>query len=65
MKKDYWKELHNLKNKTPDDTLLAEVFLEMKKKSTKDARKAKIKATREHYLKEKKPEPLDETKPLS
>lgn len=61
MKKDYWQEIHRFMHKTPDDVLLAEVFLEIKRKKEKEAKKARIESTREHYLKEKKesPAPVD------
>ena len=65
MKKDFWKELHNFKNKCPDDPILAEVILEMKRKKETDDHKAKIEATKEHYLKEKKSKITNIRKPLS
>lgn len=64
--KDYWQEIHRLKHKKPDDVLLAEVFAEMKKKSEKEARLAKIESTKEYYLKsEKKKSAKRELKELS
>lgn len=55
-KKDYWQELCRMKHKTPEDVLLAEVIFEMKKKKETEERKAKIKATQEYYLKNRKKE---------
>lgn len=54
--KDFWQEIHRMKHKKPDDVLLAEVFAEMKKKSEKEARLAKIKSTKDYYLKDEKKE---------
>lgn len=54
--KDFWQEIHRMKHKKPDDVLLADVFAEMKKKSEKEARLAKIKSTKEYYLKGEKKE---------
>lgn len=54
--KDFWQEIHRLKHKKPDDVLLAEVFAEMKKKSEAEAKRARIKATRDYYLKGEKKE---------
>lgn len=62
MNKDYWQELCRMKHKTPEDVLLAEIFAEMKKQSEKEARRAKIKATKEHYLNGEKKEKLPKAK---
>lgn len=61
-KKDYWQELCRMKHKTPDDVLLAEVILEIKKKKETEERKAKNKATQEHYLNGEKKEKLPKAK---
>lgn len=60
--KDYWQEKCRMRNKTPEDVLLAEIFAEMKKQSEKEARRAKIKATKEHYMNGKKKEKLSKAK---
>lgn len=52
--KDYWQEIHRLKHKKLDDVLLEEVFAEMKKKSEAEAKRARIEATKEYYLKSEK-----------
>lgn len=54
-----------MKHKTSDDVLLAEVILEMKKKKETEERKAKIKATQEHYLNGEKKEKLPKAKGIT